>query len=391
MLALCLWPVVALAQQYTVGERVGKKLVKAQELMSDDQFSEAGEILDGLNTSRMSDYERALVYQFRGFVSGHTGDSSGAISNFEKSLEGGALPPASQLQLRFNLAQLYLSESNWKQAIASLEEWLRMAEEPNAVAYYTLAIAYYQDERKNQALSAGLKALAVAGAPKESWVSLVLALRLEREQYREALPLLEDLVLRFPKKSYWMQLSAVFAELGQDEKSLAVQQLAYAQGLLDRESELLRLARLYLFHDLPYRAAALMQRSIDEQQVSANAQNLELLGQSWMAAREFDRALDPMSRAALLAEDGDLWLRLGQIHMEREEWPEAGEALAKAIAKGDLDQPGHAQLLLGITAYNQGHFETARSAFREAARHEEQERSAAGWLLHVDREARRSS
>jgi len=392
-LAVCLWAFVALpaaAQQYMVSERVGKKLASAQELMSAEQYAQATEILASLASGRLSDYERALVFQFRGYIASQSDDYTAAIKHFEVALENGALPPPTQLQLRFNLAQLYMSKENWLKAIANLKLWFAQAETPNAIAYYTFAVAYYQNGQKDEALAQGKRALALEEQPRESWLSLVLSLHLERSEYKAALPLLEDLVERFPKKSYWMQLSALYAELGQDEKSLAVQQLVHSQGLLDKQSELIRLARLYLYHDLPYRAASVVQKSIADGIVKEDAESLELLGQSWMAAREFDRAVDPMARAAALAQDGDLWLRLGQIHMEREEWAKASEALARAIAKGDLDDPGNASLLLGIAAFNQQRFDSARSAFAEAAKHERSKQSAVRWLQHVEREAKRA-
>jgi tetratricopeptide (TPR) repeat protein len=381
----------ASAQQYTVSERIGKKLLAAQELMAADQNAEASKILADINLERLGDYEQALVHQFRGFLAIEADDAPTAIRNFEKCLEIEALPPAGQLQLRFNLAQLYLSRQEWPKAIANLQKWIRDTEEPNGVAYYMLAVAFYQNEQKGEALAQGRKALGLDEPAREGWLSLVLSLLLEKGVYRESLPLLEELVERFPKKLYWQQLSAIYAELGQDEKSLAVQQLIYAQGMFEEERELVRLSRMYLYHDLPYRAASVIEKAIEDEIVPANAESLELLGQSLMAAREFDRALEPMSRAARLSEKGDLWLRLGQIRMEREDWAEAREALTSALEKGDLDDPGTAHLLLGIAAYNQQQLPAARAAFRKAAKHDGTRKSANSWLRHVEREAMRAA
>jgi tetratricopeptide (TPR) repeat protein len=381
-------PWVSLAQ-YAVSERVGKKLVEAQELMSANRNAEAGRLLDGINVERVSDYEAALVYQFRGYLAHEAEDTEGAVRNFEKCLETKALPPAAQLQLRFNIAQLYLAKQNWPKAIENLKQWFREAEKPNGIAYYMLAIAYYQNDQRSEALKQGKLALAAEDDPQEGWIQLVLSLHLERSEYKEALPLLEQLVERFPKKLYWMQLSAIYAELGKDEQSLAVQQLVYAQGLLTKQSELLRLARLYLYHDLPYRGARVVEQGMEDGHIEENAETLELLGQGLMAAREFGRALEPMQRAAELSEKGDLWLRLGQIRIEREEWPEAAAALEGAIAKGDLDDPGTAHLLLGIARFNQDELNAAAGSFREAAKHDKTKKSAQSWLRHTRREQER--
>ena len=50
-----------------------------------------------------------------------------------------------------------------------------------------------------------------------------------------------------------------------------------------------------------------------------------------------------------MSEDGELFLRLGQTFMQEENWKEAEEYIKYAIKKGDLENPGRAWLLLGIT------------------------------------------
>ena len=56
-----------------------------------------------------------------------------------------------------------------------------------------------------------------------------------------------------------------------------------------------------------------------------------------------------MRQAADLSEEGNLYVRLGQVNMQREEWSEAVRLLGKAIAKGDLKGPGNVHLLLSIS------------------------------------------
>jgi predicted Zn-dependent protease len=91
----------------------------------------------------------------------------------------------------------------------------------------------------------------LAEDPQESWLSLLLALRMEREEYDRALPLLKQLAARFPKKIYWLQLAAVFAELGREQDALATMQLAHAQGFVETDSEQRNLARMYLYNEIP--------------------------------------------------------------------------------------------------------------------------------------------
>ena len=113
----------------------------------------------------------------------------------------------------------------------------------------------------------------------------------------------------------------------------------------------------------------------------------QLLANSLLAARENERALEPLEEAASLADDGEAYVRLSQVHIQAERWPEARAALRQAFDKGGLKDPGHAHLLLGIAAYQEKRFGQARSAFARARGHEKTRDMAERWMQFVDREA----
>jgi tetratricopeptide (TPR) repeat protein len=159
--------------------------------------------------------------------------------------------------------------------------------------------------------------------------------------------------------------------------------MVYLQGLLDKESEYLTLAQMYLFNQIPYQAAAVLRDGLDKGVVGENAKAYQLLADSWLHARERDRALPPMRKAAELAADGNGYVRLGQLYVEREDWDEARDALELALTKGQLRHPGHAQLLLGIAHANQEEWGAAERAFAAARHDEKTEKAADYWLKHL--------
>ena len=65
---------------------------------------------------------------------------------------------------------------------------VRDGAQPNSTAYYLLAVAYYQQGDKRRALAPAEKAVELSEKPQESWLQLLLALRLQNEQYAEAVP-----------------------------------------------------------------------------------------------------------------------------------------------------------------------------------------------------------
>jgi len=374
------------AANYTVDQRTGKKLTEAIELLQAEDYDGAGKILKSFNMGRLNSYEQALVHQTSGYVAASQENFAEAAKRFDAALALEALPEGAQVSTRFNLAQIYMMLERWDEAIATFNKWFQEVETPNSLGYYMLAVAYYQSGDLDKAFAPATKAVELASTPKEAWIRLLLALYMEKKQYKEALPLVERLVSLYPKKPYWMQLSAIYAELGEDVKALATQQLAYQGGFLTEDKELRRLAQMYLFHDLPYRAAEVLDKAIAEEQVAADTKALELLGNSWLAAREYERALEPLERAAEVSEDGELFLRLGRVYVQREEWDKAALELNKALEKGNLEEPGNVHLLLGIAVYNQKRLDRARRSFVRALEFEESNKNAQQWLRVIDRE-----
>ncbi|MEE2674608.1 MAG: tetratricopeptide repeat protein [Myxococcota bacterium] len=374
-------------QRYFVRTLTQKRLNIAVEFLEEGHYAEAHEKLARLNFPRLNPYERAIAYRFLAYAAIGREDSAAAIGYFEKVVEQQILLIDDEASVRFNIAQLYASVEEWEKVDETLREWFRYVERPNPVAYYLLAISRYQREQYEEALAPALKAVELSTRPRERWLQLVAALHLTREDFDSAVPILEKLVIHFPKKQYWVQLSLIYAVRGDYQYALRVQQLAYTQGLLTKDDELRRLARSYLFENLPYPAAHVVERGLEEGRIEADREALELLGNSWIAARDYEKSIEPLQQAADLAEDGRLYLRLGQVRVQRENWKEATALIQKALEKGGLKDTGKAQLLLGISYYSDDRRELARTAFRRAMKHESTQTEANAWLEHIARQS----
>jgi tetratricopeptide (TPR) repeat protein len=374
------------AALYPYGRRIQRYLAKAGEAIDEGDYDEARALLARLRPSRLNPYERAMVYRFAGYVDYSSANYQGAIDNFQKVLDEEILPVRDDNRIRFNIAQLYASLQQWPEVIAALHRWLRYTPNPDPLGYYLLGIAHYQLEQLDESIVWAEKAVDSSPEPPESWLQLLAALFVQKEDYENVTPVLEELVLRYPKKQYWVQLALIYGARENYRNSLAVQQVAYLQGFLTDDKELQRLARSYLYHNLPYPAAQVLEKAIEDGYVEADAKSLELLANSWIAAREYERSLPPLRKAAEFAEDGNLSVRLGQVYMQREDWAQAAELLQRAIDKGGLKNPGNAQLLLGICYYNDQRVPQARSSFARARKHDATRSAAERWMTHIDKE-----
>jgi hypothetical protein len=374
-------------ERYQVRDLTQKRLNTAVDFLELGQYSEARAKLLKMKFTRLNPYERALAYRFIAYASMGLEDTAGAAEYFQKAVDQAALPISEEATVRFTIAQIYASTSQWEKVEIALNQWFRYVERPNGGSYYLLAISRYRRDMFDEAMTPALKSVEISKKPKESWLQLVAALYLEKEDFDNAIPVLEDLVARFMKKQYWVQLSLIYAAREDYEHALRIQQLAYTQGLLTENEELRRLARTYLYHQLPYPAALVLEQGLAEKQIERDGDVLELLGNSWIAAREYEKSLEPLQQAADLAEDGRLYLRLGQVRVQREDWTEATELIQKAIKKGGLKDTGKAHLLLGISYFSDDQPESARTAFGRASNHESTRSDAITWLDHIDRQS----
>ncbi len=371
-----------------VREWAFKRLSAAQEALASDDSATAIEKLNEMKaSSRLNSHEIALMHQTWAYVYSEQENYEKSIEAFEAALATGGLATSVELSVRYNVGQLYIVTERYRKGIEILEEWLALTEVPTADAYILLANAWVQLEDYRTALPLAKKAIEMSvNNPREGWIRLLLALHFQLEQYPDAAGVLEQLLTHWPKKTYWMQLSSVYATIGEDHQSLTALEVAYGEGYLTKSREVVRLAQLYLFHEIPYTAGKVLTKGFEDEIVEETEKNWELLANSWIRAQELVQALGPLERAAKLSEDGNLFMRIGQIHVEAEDWKKAVGALGTAVEKGDLDRPGLANLLLGIAHFNNGRYSSARASFSRASRYDKTKKSARQWLRHVAQE-----
>ena len=74
-----------------------------------------------------------------------------------------------------------------------------------------------------------------------------------------------------------MQASHLYGEK-KEEKQLALMEAAYEQGFLDRSSELVTMAYLYLNAEVPYYAGSVIEKGFEDELVDDKSKNYELGG-----------------------------------------------------------------------------------------------------------------
>lgn len=366
--------------------QVAKALGQVHELLAEKRYAEARKAVQNLLERKgLNAYEEALAWQTSGYIHAAQENYRQAIPAFEKCLALEALSEQSHRNVLYNLGQLYLATEQIDKAIATLEAWFAGAENPSPDAHINLAGAYAQKGEYRKALPLARKAIDLANEPRESWYQLLLGMHYELEEFPQATAVLEEMVRHWPLVGkYWVQLSGLYANVGRERDALAALEVAYRMGDVTEPSDLKRLAQLYLFNGVPYEAARVVERALSEGKLPRDHDNYELLASAWLQAREVDKALPTLRQAAKRAGDGELYVRLGQAYLEKEDYGRAADALRHALAKGGLDDPGNAHLLLGIATFHLDQRNTCRKHLADARQYDSTRRAAEQWLRHLE-------
>jgi tetratricopeptide (TPR) repeat protein len=298
-----------------------------------------------------------------------------------------------EINTRFTIAQLYFVQEQWQQGIDAMLKWFSMTDKPNANAYILLAQGYYQVKDYNKALVNVDKAIAMSKAanqiPKEQWFNLARFLYFEKNDTKNAIAVLEELLTYYPKKEYWVQISAMYGEQEKTDKQLAAMETAYVQSMLDKDNEQVMMAYLYLNADVPYKAAKVMDKGLSNKSIEGKSKNWELTGNAWRQAQELEKAIPAMEQAAASSDKGELYARLGNIYLDNDEFTKAITAINKGLSRGGIKRPDTARLVLGMAYFNLNQYENAREAFIAAGKDERSAAYAKQWIGYMDSELAR--
>jgi len=178
-----------------VDEKTGKQLNEAVKLLKENHPAEARAALEKLDLGRLSPYALSRVEQLLGSIDQAEKKYASAREHFNKAVASGGLSKEEDATIRFQVAQLYIAEQRWQEGAEALKQWIAGQKDPDASAYYSLAVASYQLGDMQAASDSAQKAVDLAGkSAKEAWLQMLLTLRVKRQEYQLALPVLQQLI-----------------------------------------------------------------------------------------------------------------------------------------------------------------------------------------------------
>lgn len=387
-------------QRQSVGAKCAKALEKVQLVLEEEEnFVESLSMLEDIEASSKTckkPYEQTQIWKFKGYVYYSLNDFNGAIRSYRQVINGEGTPEDLRLDTRYTLAQLYTAEERYAEAAKELEIWMEAATIVGNDARSLLAQIYYQLNRKADALRMIELAIADVEAkgklPKERWWSLQRVLYYEKSDYKRVISILEKLTKHYPKWTYWKQLAGMYGEQEREMDRLVASEVVYLNGEFDKENQVMGMAYMYLGQDVPYKAAVIIDKGIDDKIIEATAKNLEVLGTAWYQAKDLNRALNSLERASKKSDSGNLQARIAGIYLDLGRDKEAYQAAAKAAKKGSVKRPSSNYLVMGNALVNLHCYKDAISAFKKslkAAKTKKDKRYPTQWIKFADVEGTR--
>lgn len=382
-------------QAQAVSKEVYDRILRAQELVDEKDYQGALRILESLyNPDKLTEYEQANVLNYQGFVYYNMDDTLSAIRTYDRMLQIPSLEPQMAKQTMYTLAQLNMMEENYTRTLDLLNQWFAVETNPGPEPFILKAQVFYQLSRYSEMVEPIENAMQIArnrdNPVKEDWYVLLNFAYFQQEDYEMVRDIQKILLENWPKKRYWFSLAGAYTELGEDQNLIAAYDAAYTQGMLEKESEFVTMAQLYLQREVPYKAAVLLEEQMEAGVVERNERNYRLLSQAWMLSQEDNRAIPALREAASRSEDGELDVRLGNSYLNIGEYSECVAAVRAGIRKGNLKNPDNAQISLGMCLYNLRQYEEAKTAFRAAARVQKSRRVANQWIRVIEAEQERN-
>lgn len=367
-----------------VSKSIMRRNQRASEYMAKDDYPRAIEIFKGITTASRQNFEIAQAYNNLGLAYARTDKYKLAIKSFEKALELNALPLGPTLQSIYSLAQIHTMNKGDAKALKLMKGWFTLAKKKKPGALVFTASLYKKEGKSGVALKMVEEAIGMSKNPNEQWLIFAVALHYERKNYDKAGQYLKKLIGKnIKKRTYWVQLAATLLSKEKFPEALAVMEMAYRLGLLTNETEIINIVSLYVQTNIPYQGALFLERAMKDGKVKESKKTFELLSNSFVAAREYRKALAPLSKAAKLSSDGKLYAHQGRLYLNEENWIKALEAFSRAEKKGGIKKKGNLYIDKGIALIQLKKLERAKATLQKALEFDSSKKNALLWLDYI--------
>ncbi len=286
-------------------------------------------------------------------------------------------------RLRNLYATTLLSVEDYAGALTQLEYWSRYSESPHPHGLFLMGYACIRLERYEEAITALERAVGSDYPTRDPWIELLAFAYSQAGRPEDAVALLSTLIARDPGRARWWEqlggLLMLMDRMPEGTAGLAIARIVEPMRFADQK----RLARLFAHIGMPADGADILAGALTARDEVAGFDDLMLLGELWMLARETDRAIAAFEKAQAIADQGEAAMVIGQLHAQREDYEAARRALEISVdAYGD-EAPGRLYYLLAVIQINLGDLRAAEAALERLAADEAYRERAASLSAYM--------
>ncbi|WP_068717400.1 tetratricopeptide repeat protein [Vibrio tritonius] len=374
--------------QPQLSDHTYKVVNSVQRLVALKNYDDALEKLGDARESTSRKYDQAVLLQQTGYIYSMLSNYKQAIHYFDLSLKTDGLPVSVAQQVRYGLGQLYLAEEQYRQSIKTLEQWFKVNqstdEPPQATVYVTLASAYAQIEDYKHVIKPMKTAISMTKEPNENWYLLLMASYHELKQYRNMIGVLETLTQKYPnKKQYWMQLSGAYMEIGKEKDALSALEMPYQLGMLTKAPEIMRLVNFEAYMGIPYRAASILDKALQENNVERSVETLDTLANFYHQAKDLHKAIQVYEASYRLKPSVDKQSKISKLMLQDKDYVELIKFTSQPAKDADFNDKAELSYLRGMAYFELKQHKQALQAMQSAAKSNEVKSMAVAWIQYL--------
>ncbi len=333
--------------------QVGQSVSEAIENIKQNQFETAlTKLSQTLAFGEISPYETATIYQIMGSAYYELQRVDEAIAYFKNAVKANGLLPSENQALNLQIARIQIVNEDYREGALGLETWERSGGQLSYENLELLTQAWVNAGEFERALPWAIKWYDGATPKARKHYDLMNLIYYQTGQKDRQIKIVKDMIDQWPEdKALWENLVSLYAATDQEYNAFIVNQLMYRAGFLTKESDVLKMVQYYGYNEIPYDGARILEIEMGNSRVKRSADNLKILSNLWLQAREYDKAIPVLRRIANIKPDKLSYAQLAESLINRGDCAGAETAFKSAMELGY--KPGKPWMLVASCLYEE--------------------------------------
>lgn len=376
-----------------VSPHIGKKVNRAFELYDKDDIPGALVLLLDISINDDKVFDKAYVSRFIAIMYATLGDhEKDAIKYLKLAVGPDILNTGEHGESLKLLADLQLQTGQYRDALKNYYAWMDFTGKSTGEIWSRVANSHYALKELDKVIEPCDNAIRDYGNKqnKNPYI-LKLTAYYEQKKYKEAVDVLETAVQLFPDEdTFWNQLGTFYVLVEDYKKALSTLDLSYKLGYVTKQNQVKTLASLYSQHDMPYKAAILLEKFTKTGLLPKDESNYTRLAGAWQSAMHIDKAAKYYGELAKLSNKAKHYNQQGMLLKQDEQFSKAIVALNKALELGYKNK-GAIHMAIAESYFYLEKYKQAYAAVKKAAKDPKTKRVAKGWTGFIKDKAKRKN